>query len=239
MKFQKLRETIAFGTRLRRLRLNLKAARLFEKYQPFTMVGKPEFVANIKVAHQYLQNPSLSSGAIMECGCWRGGMSAALIELGGPDRDYYFFDSFEGLPPAREDLDGQRAVAYQADKSSPLYYDNCSASIEEFQQAIALARPQPSRVHTIEGFYEETLPQFVSPKIAVLRLDCDWYDSVMICLKTFWDSVLPGGLILIDDYYYWDGCSRAVHDFLSMNKATEKIQQGARGLAFIVKAAQE
>jgi hypothetical protein len=58
----------------------------------------------------------------------------------------------------------------------------------------------------------------------------------MICLNKFWDDVLVGGLILIDDYYMWDGCSRAVHDFLSARKATERIQEDS-GVGYIVKRA--
>jgi hypothetical protein len=47
----------------------------------------------------------------------------------------------------------------------------------------------------------------------------------MECLRKFWDFVLSDGLILIDDYYTWDGCSRALHDFLSDRKALERIRQ--------------
>jgi O-methyltransferase len=58
----------------------------------------------------------------------------------------------------------------------------------------------------------------------------------MICLEKFWDHVLPGGVILIDDYYYWEGCAKAVHDFLSRRQAPERIQQGRiAGVAYIVK----
>jgi hypothetical protein len=45
-----------------------------------------------------------------------GGMSAAMMEVGGPERDYAFFDSFAGLPPA-EVIDGPLAVAWQSNTS--------------------------------------------------------------------------------------------------------------------------
>ena len=61
-------------------------------------------------------------------------------------------------------------------------------------------------------------------------------DSTLTCLRKFWEYVVPGGVILIDDYYTWDGCSRAVHDFLSERKATERIRQGIiGGIAFMLK----
>jgi O-methyltransferase len=60
----------------------------------------------------------------------------------------------------------------------------------------------------------------------------------MICLRKFWDHVLPGGIVLIDDYHMWDGCSRAVHDFLSEKKAPERITQGRlAGVGYIKKKA--
>ena len=162
-------------------------------------------------------------------------MSAALIELGGPNRDYYFFDSFEGLPPAKE-IDGSAALAWQADTTAPGFYDNCSASIDEFMATIALSDIAPDRVHPIKGFFDSTFPTFTPPPISILRLDADWYDSTILCLRKFWDHILPNGLILIDDYYKWDGCSRAVHDFLSERKAPERIRQRTEGLAYILKA---
>ena len=168
------------------------------------MIPREHFDANVELVIEHLQRYS-SDGAILECGCWRGGMSAALIELGGPNRDYYFFDSFEGLPPAKE-IDGSAALAWQADTTAPGFRDNCSASIDEFMATIALSDIAPDRVHPIKGFFDSTFPTFTPPPISILRLDADWYDSTILCLRKFWDHILPNGLILIDDYYTWDGC---------------------------------
>jgi hypothetical protein len=48
--------------------------------------------------------------------------------------------------------------------------------------------------------------------------------SSMICLESLFDHVAPKGLIVLDDYYAWDGCSRALHDFLSRRTAVERIR---------------
>jgi O-methyltransferase len=90
-----------------------KSYRLHSKYRDHTMIPKLQFIENLLLVDDALKNQGLVGGAIIECGTWRGGMSAALVEIGGPNRDYYFFDSFEGLPPATEE-DGAYAREWQA-----------------------------------------------------------------------------------------------------------------------------
>jgi O-methyltransferase len=208
---------------------------LFQKYRPYTMVGRLRYLENLALAKVAVSNPALQEGAIIECGTWRGGMAAGLIEVGGPTRKYCFFDSFEGLPPA-EDIDGEAAKDYQENTSAPEYVDNCSATLAEFRSTIALTRCPSKNIEIVPGFFEQSLKAFNSPPVAVLRLDGDWYSSTMTCLAKFWEFVLPGGLILIDDYYHWDGCTKAVHEFLTIKKATERVRQGRiGGVAFIRK----
>jgi O-methyltransferase len=102
---------------------------------------------------------------------------------------------------------------------------------------IELTKCPREKIDIRPGFFENTFQTFDPPPIAVLRLDADWYDSTMACLNKLWNHVLPGGLILIDDYYTWDGCARAVHEFLASTKAAERIRQGRiAGVAFIKKA---
>jgi hypothetical protein len=54
-------------------------------------------------------------------------MAAGLVQVGGNERDYHFFDSFQRLPLAQE-IDGEAARRYQSNPEHPLYHDNCSAS---------------------------------------------------------------------------------------------------------------
>jgi O-methyltransferase len=200
------------------------------------MIQSRPFRENLLLAKKALLNPALKGAAIIECGTWKGGMAASLVEIGGPDRPYYFFDSFAGLPIA-ESIDAKSAHDYQANTSGPGYFDNCRASIDDIKEALSLVARRSNRIKIIPGFFEDSFKDFEPPQIAVLRLDADWYASTVICLRKFWDHVLPGGLILIDDYYTWDGCAHAVHEFLSAVKAKERVQQGriSGTIAFIQK----
>lgn len=140
-------------------------------------------------------------------------MAAGLADILGTERHYFLFDSFEGLPPPKP-IDGPAAAAWAADKTSPGYHDNCAAGIEWAQRAMARSRAR--HVTFAKGWFQDTLPTFTPPQeIAVLRLDADWYDSTIACLRRLVPFMASRGVILIDDYYTWDGCTKAVHDYLA------------------------
>ncbi len=226
--------------RKRRIQMNyltsvVRAIPLFLKYKARTMISFRSYIENLALMRVALRNPDLGEGAIVECGTWRGGMSAGMIETGGSKRRYCFFDSFEGLPPV-QDIDGPEAKQWQANTASPSFHNNCSAPLEDFRESIRMTGCPQGNIAISKGFFEDTLPSFEPPPIAVLRLDADWYASTMICLERLWDHVLVGGLVLIDDYYAWDGCAKAVHAFLAKREAPERIHQGpVGGTAFILK----
>lgn len=195
------------------------------------MIPEKEFIQNLELTTQFKK----VQGIVVECGVWRGGMSAAIADVLGSERSYYLFDSFAGLPPAKS-IDGEGAIAWQNNKSSETYYDNCSAEMKWAQEAMSLSAGKNTCI-IIKGWFNETLSKFdPNEKIAVLRLDGDWYDSTMECLNSLYPKVNSGGLIIIDDYYLWDGCAKAVHDYLSKNEIPARIKQFNNGnIHYIVK----
>ena len=201
---------------------------LHAKYKEFTMVSLPSFTLNLELCNSFRH----LSGDYVECGVWRGGMSAAIAELLGPERMVHLFDSFEGLPLAKE-IDGKEALAWQRNTTSPGYFDNCSAEEAYVMNAMSLAGH--SHYRTYKGWFDQTLPTFGDHSIAILRLDGDWYDSIMTCLEHLFPKVVQGGIVLLDDYYTWDGCAKAVHDYLSKNRAPSRVHQWKNGVAYLVK----
>jgi hypothetical protein len=226
------------GARLKKIRYlkaALKASKTYHRFKDATMIPRSQYIENLALASTVAHSVP---GSVVECGTWRGGMAAGLIETIGLDRQYFFFDSFEGLPDAKE-IDGPAAIAYQANVTSEHYLNNCRASLDDFTQVISRTKLPSSHCHTVKGFYENTLPAFdetaIRP-ISVLRLDADWYDSTIICLRKFWNGVAEGGIILIDDYHTWDGCAKAVNEFLASNDPPQRISQGPIGrVAYIIK----
>jgi O-methyltransferase len=204
--------------------------RIFQKYRDFTMVPFENFVPNLEMCEKFKS----IEGCVVECGVWRGGMSASMAEVLGSGRTYYLFDSFEGLPEAKE-IDGTAALQWQKNKDAPNYYDNCKAEIEFARKAMSLSKAD--KVKIIKGWFNETLPSAaIDEPIAILRLDGDWYDSTIDCMENLYPKVSEGGLVLLDDYYYWDGFSKAIHDYLSKYKLPVRVNQWKNSnLYYIIK----
>ncbi len=193
--------------------------RIFARYRGFTMIPEATYARNLRIA-EYVRDVE---GCVVECGVWRGGMIAGIAEVLGPERQYFLFDSFQGLPPAQA-VDGEAALSWQADTANPGYHENCAAPAERAQTAMGMAGA--TNVSIVEGWFEDTLPGFTPPSpIALLRLDGDWHASTLLSLNCLYRHVAERGLILIDDYYVWDGCARAVHEFLARESSTRRIRQ--------------
>ena len=176
-------------------------------------------------------------GDLVECGVWKGGsaflMADRLRGLGVADRRVWMFDSFQGMPPP-EAIDGERALAWAQDVSGPRYRNNMRVSAEEVR-ATAVRLGLDSFVELVPGWFEETMPAMrdkIGP-IAVLRIDSDWYSSVRCCLESLYEQLATGGLVIFDDYYEYDGCARAVHEFLWERSLPHRIDKD--GCAFIRK----
>ncbi len=216
-------------TCLKELIAIIKYYKIFKKYTVFTMVPSKDYIKCLNLINKF----SKIDGSIIECGVWRGGMMGGIAELLGSEKQYYLFDSFEGLPEAKE-IDGVTAKEWQQNKEGHNYHDNCKAEIEWAEAA--MKKSKAKNVNFVKGWFEETVPTFSSPMpIAILRLDGDWYDSTMVCLEHLFPQVKKGGLIILDDYYAWDGCSKALHDYLSINKRAERIERVYSGGCFLVK----
>lgn len=153
-------------------------------------------------------------GAFVELGSWRGGSAAAFITNLNKVRDCWLFDSFEGMPePTEYDTAGPKHATDYKHLGMP---DDDAATFELcFNLMDNLDYPE-GKINIIQGWFEDTFPLHADSidKIAVLHVDCDWYESVKLSLETFYDKVVSGGMVIIDDYGHWDGAKKAVDEFL-------------------------
>jgi len=213
-----------------RQKLREKHQAIYRRLRNHTMISEGAYVRNLELVETFRNTP----GRVVECGTWRGGMIAGIAITLGKEREYLLFDSFEGLPPA-QGIDGETALRWQADTSAPDYFNNCTASEESAAEAMRLSGASNYRI--IKGWFSRSLPSVAwSHDIAVLRLDGDWYESTMDCLEALFPHVTKGGIIIIDDYYAWEGCAKAVHDYLSRHQRPERIRQHDNAVCFMNKA---
>lgn len=166
-------------------------------------------------------------GAFVECGVWKGGcvglMALANLRHGTAPRQLHLFDSFEGIPEPDAKVDGQAAVDFalqaggKADGQLVPLRDQYGGvgTLESCRDLIEVQLTFPSEKVTYhKGWFQDTLPNNTVGPIAVLRLDGDWYESTKVCLDHLYDKVVPGGFVIVDDYGAYEGCKKAVDEFL-------------------------
>ena len=192
--------------------------------RPYTMTS-PERIRALCSAVRYIEESGIQ-GAVVECGVWRGGSMMAvartLSNLGAADRDLYLFDTFEGMTePGPHDiaLSGETAKSL-LDQSVRNEEDQvwCYAPKERVQQALALTMYPKGLVHLIPGRVEETLPTAAPERIALLRLDTDWYESTRHEMEALFPRLGRGGVLIIDDYGHWQGARRAVDEYVKTHQ---------------------
>lgn len=211
-----------------------EAMALIPLVRAYTMTTLPRLITLYQQV-RYCETAGIP-GAFVECGVWKGGsmglMALANARLSTTRRDLHLFDAFTEICEPDERVDGARALrevrAWTASAGTqgrlrPLtgVYDAFGGpgTLEEnrtlLEQVIGY---DPDRVHYHVGWFQDTLPEeaaAVGP-IAVLRLDGDWYASTKVCLEHLYDQVVPGGVVIIDDYATYDGCRKAVDEFIAL-----------------------
>jgi len=184
----------------------------------YTMVGINR-LTNIEMCIRSIVT-NKTEGDLVEAGVWRGGavifMKAVLNELAVNDRKIWAADFFVGLP-----MPDKR---YSADEQNELYLENILvASLEEVKNNFNRFGLLDSNVNFLEGFFKETLPNSSIDKIALLRLDCDMYESTIIALTNLYPKISKGGFIIIDDYNSFKECNLAVNDYRKQQLIDERI----------------
>jgi len=200
----------------RSLLKSFRMMRLVYRVRGYTAVFVPRLVALYKLSEEI--NQRSVPGDIVECGVYNGGSAAimaSLCEKSPISRNVWLFDSFEGLPKP-SDKDGEEAPAYEG---------WCHGDLSKVKEVLRKLRIPESRVHIVKGWFQDTFPSAQIRDIAILHIDADWYESVKLCLEKFYDSVQPGGYIILDDYGDWEGCRIATDEFLKKRALDVKLIQ--------------
>jgi hypothetical protein len=198
--------------------LNLKND-LKEKYisaliRRKTMLTPPR-IESLKDLAQRIDEEGIP-GDVVECGVYRGGSAALVARVATRSRfqrHAWLFDVFQGMPPATS-VDGPDAGNWVG---------NLRSSPEKVSRLLRRVGVDMTRVHIVPGLFQNTFPTVNLQRIAFLNIDADWYESVKLCLETFYDAVAPGGFVSFDDYGAWPGCRLAVDEFFERRRLPYKL----------------
>lgn len=165
-------------------------------------------------------------GDFVECGVCNGGSAAAIASaLGNTERKVWLYDSFRGMPATRE-IDGSEAAKYVG---------RCVGAEEKVREAMRIVHFPEESCIIRKGWFENTFNEPLPQAVSILHIDADWYDSVMLSLKTFYERVADGGVIIIDDFGHWEGCREAFYDFIAQRGLKPLLERFGHTQAFWVK----
>ncbi len=192
-----------------------------------SIVGKntmtsPERIFSLIEAVRYVVKNNIE-GDIVECGVWKGGSMMAVAEtlkvLDNTNRHLYLYDTYEGMSAPTE-LD----KTYNGDNAEVLLNSNTDkeqnlvwayGALEIVKQNMQSTGYPADMITYVKGKVEDTIPQTVPKKIAILRLDTDWYESTKHELVYLFPLLVNGGVLILDDYGHWEGAKKAVDEFLN------------------------
>jgi hypothetical protein len=129
-------------------------------------------------------------GDFVECGVNFGFLSSSImayLDWNKMNRHFYLFDTFRGLDPKyvtdEEVTKGVLRLGYSE------CYERAVSNFSEFRN-----------VHLIRGTVPETLGVVPIPSVCYLSLDMNCSLPEVAALDHFWDKLVPGAVVLLDDY---------------------------------------
>jgi len=181
-------------------------------------LGMQDFASLIHICHYVLETEKLP-GDIVEFGCYKGDTAKLITAL--TTKPLWVYDSFQGLPDTGETTAGEMASSVEA-------------LVENFQ-ANKLRLPGIKK-----GWFSQWSPQDVPAQISFAHLDGDLYSSTMDSLRLIYDRLVPGAIVLIDDYddrvnREWHGVRNATYEFF-VDKAEKPVLLGGIQGQYLFKA---
>lgn len=176
---------------------------LIRLVQPYTMM--PE--TRLRALQRLIAQKGMQ-GTMVQCGVWNGG-SAALMAATLPATEVWLFDSFAGMATPGP-KDGQKAK----DKYDAITNRWCKGEQAKVREVFHTIGWDETRLRIVEGWFSMTLAGAQVGALTLLHIDADFYESTMLPLQHFYPLLVPGGLLVVDDYGHWPGARAACDEYL-------------------------
>jgi len=194
---------------------------LWEDVKDYTMTSIERGYA-LYGAVKYLVENDIP-GDFIECGVWKGGscmlIARTLMVLGETDRNIYLYDTFNGMTePSEEDViawNGKPVKEkWDSDREGRTnHFTSWAVSLPAVKRNLESTGYPPECLYYVAGDVRDTLRTVRHERIACLRLDTDWYDTTALELERLYPRLVPGGILVLDDYGHFRGAKKAVDDY--------------------------
>jgi len=159
------------------------------KQIPYTLVDP----VRCYMLYQCALQASRLGGDAAEVGVYRGGTARLIASAMQESRArIHLFDTFEGMPSTDPAYDEHRQGDF-SDTSLPSVQGNLAGL---------------TNVAFYPGFFPATAPPVAHLKFSLAHIDVDIYRSVLDCCAFFYPRMVPGGIMVFDDYGF-DTCPGA------------------------------
>ncbi|HMO78949.1 MAG TPA: TylF/MycF/NovP-related O-methyltransferase [Candidatus Paceibacterota bacterium] len=160
------------------------------------------------------KHASKLDGDFVDCGVHTGIFARAVInyiDFNKTNKKYYLLDTFEGLDErfsSKKEMERNKSMSYEDRKN---LFEDVKKTFEKFN------------VEIIKGAIPETLELVKSQKICYLSVDMNCVQPELAALNFFWDKMVSGGIIIIDDYGYANSHNeqKSGHDEFARSKGIE------------------
>lgn len=197
---------------------------IYNRVKDNTMTS-PQRIYSLIEAVKYVERCNIP-GDIVECGVWKGGSMMAvantLMFLKKQNRRLYLYDTYEGMSePTEHDKTfyGEQAVTLlEKNKNKEENLVWAYSALDTVKKGMHSTTYPESKILYVKGKVEDTIPGSIPEKIALLRLDTDWYESTKHELEFLFPLLAKGGVLILDDYGHWAGAKKAVDEYFTSHK---------------------
>ncbi|MEM9924518.1 MAG: TylF/MycF/NovP-related O-methyltransferase, partial [Cyanobacteria bacterium P01_D01_bin.50] len=164
------------------------------------------------------------SGIFLEAGIALGGSAIIIASMMPENANFRGYDVFKMIPPPSDEDDEKSKARYEIIKKGEskgiggkdIYYgyiDNLYEQVVKNFESLGL-RVDGKKISLHKGLFENTMYFTSKDTIAFAHIDCDWYEPVSLCLERIYPLLSIQGYLVLDDYYDYGGCKKAVDEFL-------------------------
>lgn len=156
-------------------------------------------------------------GDFVEMGCYKGDTSVQIGKMLDNNRRLFVYDSFAGLPDKLSQDNSPAGVQFVAGE--------LPASKQDV--IVRLKKAGLNNVLVRKAWFSELESEDLPDQIALAFLDGDFHSSIMDSLRLVWPKLVPGALVVVDDYQNeaLPGAAKAVDEWLRQRPAKLKVEK--------------